>query len=54
MTTTAQFEYAIKNGLSNRQAKRRYGKSSEKIWFAPVARGVAVKGTGKKKGTAKK
>ncbi len=55
MTTTAQFEYAIREGLSNRQAKKRMRASPEIRFYVPT-RGGPIRNTGKKckKSTAKK
>jgi hypothetical protein len=54
MTNVQTFEYAVKHGLSNNQAKRRMRGSSEEVRFEHVQRGGPVKGTGKRKGAAKK
>jgi hypothetical protein len=41
-------EYAHQYGLSNRQAKRRMGGHKNEMHIETIARGAAVKGTGKK------
>lgn len=55
MTTVAQFEYAIREGLSNRQAKKRMRAAPETRFFVPT-RGGPIRNTGKKckRATAKK
>ena len=55
MTSVQTFEYAIREGLSNRQAKARVGNRGEPTsYHVSVPRGGSVKGTGKKRGAAKR
>jgi len=54
MTDVKTFEYAVRHGLSNNQAKKRIRGSSEETRFEHVQRGAPIRGTGKPKGASKK
>ena len=47
MTTTRVFELAITNGLSNKQAKKKFGRSGDVTKYIVTNRGTPVSGTGK-------
>lgn len=53
MTDLRTQEFAIKHGLSNKQAKKRIKSSSENVRYQIPTRGAAIKGTGRPKGASK-
>lgn len=53
MSTKRVEEYAHRNGLSNRQAKKRLGKARGEGIRINIVRGAPIAGTGKPKGASK-